>query len=53
MQGFITPPHLALKIQKMRLELKILQTKKKLFGSLSEAEQKRYDKLLLELNIKY
>lgn len=53
MPPIIPPPHLCGKIRLMRLELALLNTKRKLFGSLSQAERKRYEELMRELAKKY
>lgn len=49
----MTPPHMAAKRRKAVLELALLKMKEKIFGSLSEAEERRRKELLRLLAIRY
>lgn len=53
MPQIISPPGLHAKLLRLRLELKALQLKEKLFGKLSGAEQKRMAEIMRQLTIKY
>lgn len=53
MSDFILTPQLRAKRRQMRLEMALLMLKKKIFGKLSEADEKRHKEIMLELSKHY
>lgn len=53
MNGFILTPEMKAKRNRMRLELALLKGKEKLFGKLSENDEKRRREILMELSKRY
>lgn len=53
MSSFMLTPQIRAKRRKLRFEMALLMLKKKLFGSLSEADEKRRKEIMLELSKHY
>ena len=53
MAGFILTPQIKARIRKLRLEMAKLTLKKKIFGRLSEEDEKRRKEITLELSRHY
>ena len=53
MGAFYMTPQIREKRRKMRTQLVILNMKKKIFGKLSEADEKKYKEIMLELSKHY
>lgn len=48
-----TPPHVKRKRAQLRLELYLLELKRKIFGNLSESDMQRRKEIIAELSIHY